>query len=192
VLAHRFDPLSSGSAVRGLLALLRTRSDIALLRTDHSGIGAVAHGAVFATVGTHTICRHLYPPNARNGHTTRADEDLTPRVFVPRLLSWRKGSVLGPIRRDFGIFDCHFLMCDGRSLRRFRQEADSAVERDARLHSLYACRDLMAEVLGEPAVARGAAWARLCAATLNAYQALRRDAGVLLKPAPALRAWSMT
>ncbi|GGT19989.1 hypothetical protein ACFFV7_27795 [Nonomuraea spiralis] len=65
VLEHRSDPLGHIRAVAGLKCLLeRATVPVSLLSTDISGLGAIAHGALWAAVGATSSLRHLYPADA--------------------------------------------------------------------------------------------------------------------------------
>lgn len=57
VLIHRGDPLSERGAVQGLRRVVQRVSGVSLLRSDHGAIGALAFGAVHASVGLTTSIR---------------------------------------------------------------------------------------------------------------------------------------
>ncbi|NJP98435.1 hypothetical protein HCN51_54975 [Nonomuraea sp. FMUSA5-5] len=65
VLEHRSDPLGSVRAIGGLKHVLeRATVPVGLLSTDISGLGAIAHGALWAAVGATSSLRQLYPADA--------------------------------------------------------------------------------------------------------------------------------
>src|SRR5206468_1530692 len=67
VLADPTNPLDRPGSVEGLLQLLGAIPSIGLLRTDLSGVAAVANGAWFGAIGTTSSSRHLVPPGRRPG-----------------------------------------------------------------------------------------------------------------------------
>ena len=84
VLIHRGDPLSERGAVQGLRRVVQRVSGVSLLRGDHGAIGALAFGAVHASVGLTTSTRHYAPP--AKGSWRRPGQSA--RLFVRPLLDW--------------------------------------------------------------------------------------------------------
>lgn len=181
------DPMGTKPAVRGLVRLLRTVPNIALLRTDLAGVGALAHGAVAAAIGTSTTVRHFVPPGRPAGGNL---QDRTPRVLVEPLLTWVTGSLLAQYVRDGGMLNCECAVCYGRSLRRFGVE-DPAVTAEAMAHSILVWRTVADTVLGAAPQRRAVVWGMRCQYAVDKHHELKaRSKVALVDPPPYLRAWT--
>lgn len=142
--------------------------EVAVLRTDLAGIGAMASGAASTSIGLSAALRHTVAAGGR----AFAQQDRTPRVLVDRLLSWPRGSQLAQVVRDDGILTCECPVCHGRPLRRFaREDAESVGE--AATHSVLTWRAIADRMLAAPPNGRRAAWLQACADALDEHAALR-------------------
>jgi hypothetical protein len=180
------DPLGGQKAVAGLVEMLRAmHHEVAVLRTDLAGIGAMAFGAAAASIGLSAALRHTVAAGGR----AFAQQDRTPRVLVDRLLSWPRGSQLAQVVRDNGILTCECPVCHGRSLRRFARE-DAEVIGEAATHSVLTWRAIADRMLAVPPAGRRAAWLQACADALDEHAALRARSRIGLQVPDYLNSWT--
>ncbi|HET9873903.1 MAG TPA: hypothetical protein VFP89_15065 [Propionibacteriaceae bacterium] len=112
---HRDDPFGAKGTVQGLLEVLQTPAPVGLLRCDVSAVGALAHGAVVAAVGTSTGLRHIFPITTGGGGPNQG----APAAVVPRALVYKQ---LNRIREavqvldDQTLWECRCSHCGGRPL----------------------------------------------------------------------------
>ena len=133
VLIHRGDPLSERGAVQGLRRVVQRASGVSLLRSDHGAIGALAFGALHASVGLTTSTRHYAPP--AKGSWRRPGQSA--RLFVRPLLDWFLASDVAGWTAAGQAIICRLPCCNGQSLARF---LDPDV--DADWHNMNALADL--------------------------------------------------
>ena len=133
VLIHRGDPLSERGAVQGLRRVVQRVSGVSLLRGDHGAIGALAFGAVHASVGLTTSTRHYAPP--AKGSWRRPGQSA--RLFVCPLLDWFLASDVAGWTAAGKAIVCHLPCCNGQSLARFLDP-----DLDADWHNMNALADL--------------------------------------------------
>lgn len=181
--AHAGDPFATRLAVRGLVRLAREVPRLLLLRTDLAGLGALAHGAEAAAIGVSTTTRHFVPPGS-SGFASVADG--SPRVLVPRLLSYVKASRLERQAADEALA-CDCRVCEGASVARF---ADPAFAGQADVHSVLAWRRLADDLIAQTRARRPGWWARRCAAALDEHEALEARGGLPAEPPAYLRWWA--
>jgi hypothetical protein len=198
VLAAPFDPLTAVDAVMGLKELVDVGMAggryLELLRTDLAAIPFAALGGRLGCVGLSTSTRHHglpFSPSQRRSHEKRQS---WPLVFVPRLVSWQRGNVLGALEPwdGSGLTDCDCWHCAGRSLLRFdgewpdRPPAD--LLEDAREHDLASWTGLARRVLADDDPF--GAWLAACRTALHqAAQVLARTK-VKVEPSTAIRRWA--
>lgn len=115
ILEHKDDPCGAAGVVDGLIHLLHGANvPILFLRTDTSALGAIAHGAVAAGVGTHSGLRHNFPIPLKPGGSP---ERLA--FVVPDLLTYvqadrfAKAYLLSP---TLPMWQCACWLCRGRNL----------------------------------------------------------------------------
>lgn len=155
MLSKRQDPLDSTAAVEGLIELVTTLQEVVILRCDHGALGAIAHGAKGAAIGQAPSSRHYVPP----GQSGWADvEDKTPRVFLPQVAAWWKGSRLGFFDGD-PLFDDRCAVCAGNSVARFEQEV---LTPEADRHSVECWSQIASELTARDSSARADYWLGLC------------------------------
>jgi hypothetical protein len=182
----QMDPLDSAPLVRGLVEFLgRLPQPVALLRTDLAGLGAVAHGASAAAIGTSGTLRHVVQPGKR----AVPQQDPTPRVLVEPLLSWIRGSQLEQVERHEGLLDCNCAICYGRSVRRFGNPEPASV-REATMHSVLVWRAVADRVLSSSTRARAARWVQACEDALELHDRLRAISQVDLWVPAYLKSWA--
>jgi hypothetical protein len=186
ILAHPDDPLGSKPAVEALVHLLRQVPAIALLRTDLAGLGALSVGAIFAGIGITTSLRHLVPFGVPAGGTRG---DRSPRVLVPPLLAYKKGSWLAQLEDDDGILDCTCGICASRTLRRFD---DPALATEAHRHSVLSWRGIADRLLAVHSDQRPGAWAAMCSAAVDMHEELGDLTGIPMSAPDYLKAWATT
>ncbi|HEV8653804.1 MAG TPA: hypothetical protein VG276_31505 [Actinomycetes bacterium] len=178
------DPLDNTRAVEGLVEIVQSVDRVAVLRCDHGALGAYAFGALGGSIGVGTSTRHF----TAHGEGGWADlSDPTPRVFLPFLMAWWKGSRL-PYYEGDPLFDCCTCsVCDGASLVRFQ---DERLEPEADAHSV-ACWSAIALELAElEAARRPERWVDLCRQAYARHDDIEdRHDGLLQPPSKQLKAW---
>jgi len=134
---HSGDPFGSKDAVRGLLHVLATPVQTALLRTDLSAVAAVAAGARFGAVGTTSTLRHIWPP--KGGGPAQPGVS----VLVPRLMSYHRLERLAPVAAQVpaDYFWCHCEICQGGAV------FDQVSDRTAPEHSIGAIAAFAVDLL---------------------------------------------
>ena len=177
------DPLGHPGAVHGLVELLRSVDDVAILRCDLGAVGAVAHGASMGAIGTSTTVRHAVPPG-RNAGGRRNDP--SPSVFVTKLLDFRRGSLLEEFPREASP-TCELVCCQGQQLRRFNGKHAGA---EARRHNRIAIGDVIGRIVQTPPELRAEAFKAMCAAAEYAVAELASAARRPLKLRPQIKAWA--
>ena len=177
------DPLGRPGAVTGLVYLLKSVGDIAVLRCDLGGIGAAVHGASVGTVGTSTTVRHAVPPGQKAGGAPR---DTTPSVFVPKLLDFKLGSLLDSFPREASP-TCELECCEGAALRRFNGEHMNA---EARRHNRLAIGEIVHTVMSAEDSQRARIFKTMCIDAEHEAHALSMSARRLLRVRPQVAAWA--
>jgi hypothetical protein len=177
------DPLDNAHAVEGLVRIVQSVDRVAVLRCDHGALGAYAFGAFGGAIGMSTSTRHFTVPDTpgRADHT-----DPTPRLFLPFLMAWWKGSRL-PYYEGDPLFDsCPCSVCDGESLVRFQ---DERLKPEADAHSV-ACWSAMAHELAKTEPARRSEyWLYLCRQAYAYLDDLEDRYERLHPPSKQLKAW---
>lgn len=186
-LEHKKDPLSSAQAVRGLQAVLGCRVPVLILRCDVSALGALAHGAVAAAVGTSTGLRHIFPvvPDDKNRPIPRKTS-----AVVPALLGY---STLDKIERGVladptsPVWHCDCTVCYGRTMDWILNSATP--DADAYRHSLAALAEAAHQLMGLPTRAdRCTSWRAQCQHAQARHFEIE-DSASAWEPAAALAAW---
>jgi hypothetical protein len=185
-----FDLFATQEHVEALLACIRAATgEVALLRCDLSGIGAVANGAALAAIGSSTAVRHLFLPmkKSKTPKTKRGDgaDGRGCALLVPALVSYQFAAELAYIPPNDPVQQCPCSVCGGRSLDRFNQPGLVA---EADLHSVVAWHDLVDKVMhGQPSAA--VAWKKVCGHAVDEFDALEGRTGRLLNQPGFLTAW---
>ena len=177
------DPLGLRGAVNGLVYLLNSVGDIAVLRCDLGGIGSAVHGASVGTVGTSTVVRHAVPPGQKAGGAPR---DTTPSVFVPKLLDFKLGSLLDSFPREASP-TCELECCEGSVLRRFNGEHMNA---EARRHNRLAIGEIIHKVLSAEDSQRAGIFKAMCVDAEHEAHVLSMSARRRLRVRPQVAAWA--
>ena len=115
VLAHRGDPLSISGSTQGLRRVASRVSPLSLLRSDHGAVGALAFGAVHASIGLGTSTRHYAPPDSRPWRGPGSSA----RIFVRPLLDWFLVSNIAGWAAAGNDVVCPLVCCNGQRLERF-------------------------------------------------------------------------
>ena len=197
VLADPFDPLSARGAVDGLQELLAAASPderrVELLRTDIAGLGFAAAGGRFGAIGLSSTTRHHSLPLGRNAGRDFERRRGTPKLFVPQLLSWQQGTVLGALTPfgGAGLTECACVPCGGSDLLRFDQQWPGSVPEEiraeARDHDLHSWGTLSTGVLADsdPMLA----WRSACMAATRTTAEIADMYKVQLTIPESVRAW---
>lgn len=182
MLWHSDDPLSQPEAIEGALELVRGRGDVAVLRSDFAALGLQAHGAILGSIGVGTGTRHFTRP----GLDGAADlNDRSPRVLVPSLLSYWKGSRIESVGDD-PLLRCDCRVCDGEPLGRF---ADPALKIQAAEHSVECWSRLADELRQTPESQRESWWGAKVTEALRHIVELEDRLYVPQPPSKQLTSW---
>ena len=160
VLIHRGDPLSERGAVQGLRRVVQRVSGVSLLRSDHGAIGALAFGALHASVGLRTSTRHYAPP--AKGSWRRPGQSA--RLFVRPLLDWFLASDVAGWTAAGQAMICHLPCCNGRSLAQFLDP-----DLDADWHNMNALANLADYVINADAAHRATEFLNECRSATEWY-----------------------
>jgi len=159
VLADRADPLAVGGAVAGLRWVAQRVPQLIILRSDHGAIGAVAFGAVHASIGLNTSTRHF----ATSAMRPRRLPGGSSRVFIRPLVDWFRSSEIAGWTAAGLDLSCRLSCCNGAELARFLDD-----DLDATWHNMNALADF-AEVLNVNAEDRGLEFLNDCRAAAALY-----------------------
>ena len=181
--ADRNDPLGRVGAVKGLVALLHSVEDVAILRCDLGALGAVAHGASIGAVGTSSTVRHVVPPGQR---ARRFPADKSSSVFLRELLDFKLGSFLDEFPQEASP-TCDLECCQGRRLRRFNGKHAVAA---ARTHNRVAIGEVAREILELTTDLRPDIFTAMCRRAEYAVAHLSVAARRPLAVRPQVRAWA--
>lgn len=155
VLADSFDPLKGAGRIAGFRRIVSWAAAagrrLDLLRTDLAGIPAVIDGVTSAAIGLGASTRHYglpLPPNQREDYESRQH---SPLVFVPKLMHWQRGHVLGaldPWRSEIDLAACSCAACvaAGDGLLRFDMQYRTQppeVRKALKAHTMHAVHDLV-------------------------------------------------
>ncbi|MBW3663381.1 MAG: hypothetical protein KY469_09805 [Actinobacteria bacterium] len=183
MLEKAMDPLDTVQAVEGLVTLVTELESVAVFRCDHGALGAMAFGATGGSIGIGTSTRHFLDPDDNSW----ADfTDRTPRVFLPFIMGWWKGSRLAYYEEDPMFRSCSCPVCRGASLARFQ---DEALRAEADAHSVACWADLARRLQDEDPGHRADAWLRLCQTAYDNLDAIEDTSGLLQAPSRQLKAW---
>lgn len=179
-LGHAKDPFSAQSVVGTVIELL-AGNNVQTRRTDLSGIGALAFGAVGASIGTSATLRHVYPPKKGGGATSEWWSTL-----VPKTMGWRTHDRVMDAASTFVdhvFWDCECAYCYGRSVAFAVRTAEAAISHN------YATISMLAErVLSSSDPRR--TWLAMCQhAQTYAYEVMA-ESGPGWEPQDFLGAWS--
>ena len=183
VLAHPAAPLSATSAVDGLITLVSNVSDVAILRTDHGGLGAIVYGAQHAALGLLGTYRHFVPVGQQGGGKL---DDRTARVFIREMLDWFTALTIAGWGALSWDLRCDLTCCDGQRLDRF---FDERLEHEAMVHNRTALAYLAEEILSAPRDERRRAFSAMCSQALTRYGAMGK-LSMVTKPKPQLVQWA--
>ncbi len=184
MLGKEQDPLDNTRAVEGLVEIVQSVDRVAVLRCDHGALGAYAFGAAGGSIGIGTSTRHFVPSD---GEGWADISDPTPRVFLPLLMTWWKGSRL-PYYEGDPLFDsCPCTVCNGASLIRFQ---DERLKPEAAAHSVACWSAIALELAKSERVRRSERWVDLCREAYARLDELEdRHDGLLQPPSKQLKAW---
>lgn len=159
VLADRADPLAVGGAVAGLRWLSQRVAELSVLRSDHGALGAVAFGAVHASIGLNTSTRHFATAAMR----PRKLPGGSSRVFVRPLIDWfRASEIAGWVAAGVDL-TCRLPCCGGADLARFLDD-----DLDATWHNMNSLADFAA-VLSVNREDRGIEFLAECRSAASRY-----------------------
>ncbi len=183
VLAHPTDPLSVGSAVHGLLAVIQGVDNVSILRTDHGGLGAIVYGARHAAVGLIPSYRHFVPVGKSGGGKT---DDPTARVFIREMMDWFTALTISGWGTMSWDLRCHLGCCGGQRLDRF---FDPRFENQAMVHNRTTLAQLADDVLDAPRNERRRLFGEICSQALDRYGAMGK-LSMVTQPKQQLLQWA--
>lgn len=160
VLADRADPLAVGGAVQGLRRLAQSIPQLSILRSDHGALGAVAFGAVHASIGLNTSTRHFAAAAMRPRRLPGGSS----RVFVRPLLDWFRASEIAGWSAAGVDLRCNLPCCSGAGLDRFLDD-----DVDATWHNLNALADFADVVFSVNEEDRAIEFLNACRAAASRY-----------------------
>jgi hypothetical protein len=160
VLADRGDPLSLNGAVPGLRQLVARVPRLSLFRTDHGGVGALAFGAVHASMGLTTTTRHF----AAAGMSPRRIVDNTARLFVRSILDWFRAAEIAGWTAAGSDFSCRLSCCAGAPLSQYLDP-----DLDATFHNMNSLADFADYILDADPTDRPALYLATCHAAISRY-----------------------
>lgn len=160
VLADRADPLAVGGAVQGLRRLAQSIPQLSILRSDHGALGAVAFGAVHASIGLSTSTRHYATAAMR----ARRVPGGSSRVFVRSLVDWFRASEIAGWSAAGVDLRCNLQCCNGAGLDRFLDE-----DVDATWHNMNALADFADVIFSVNEEDRAIEFLNTCRAAASGY-----------------------
>lgn len=181
-LADPNDPLAHPGAVRGLASLVATVPDLILLRSDIGALGAIAHGAAMAAIGTSTSVRHVVPP----GKSAGGGRTGFPSVFWPELMDWKLADGIGRLPARLRP-RCHLACCNGGTLDEF---AGLRTPAEARVHNLHALAHVTSQLLDVSPPHRATAFKQACAAAVSLAGLIETRGKQPFPPRPQVVAWA--
>lgn len=183
MVGKHMDPLDDARAVEGIVEVAQRISDVALLRCDHGALGGYAFGAIGGSIGVGTSTRHYVPIGERSYKDLG---DPTPRLLVPSLLQWWKGSKLAYYEGD-PLFNCvPCAICEGASLARFQ---DESLKMEAAAHSVEVWSAIGEQLVASEPDRRPDAWIGLCKRAYDRLAELEDRHGRLHPASKQLKAW---
>lgn len=183
VLAHAGDPLSASGAVDALLALAKRFPSLSILRSDHGSIGAVAFGAIHASIGLTTTYRHFVPIGTRAGGRPG---DRTSRLFLWDLMDWFTVATIAGWGATGVSLRCYFDCCGGAELLRF---FDPLLDEAASNHNRTVLGALAEDILNAPVDDRPRRFASRCADAVALYGPMGKFSNTI-EPKDQLVQWA--
>ncbi|GIT78470.1 hypothetical protein LLS1_01390 [Leifsonia sp. LS1] len=164
-LNNKGNALDDAACLHGYRSLFEQVPNAIAWRTDHNGLGAVAHGAAAAVIGFRASLRHI----SVEGDFSRSPENKHPQVFVPDLMMWGKSDFLrATYFTTVPAAGCTCGGCKGAAPDRFRDTPADILA--GNLHNVDAFLADSRAMLTDPAGARE--WWRQ--RILTAVQAMER------------------
>jgi hypothetical protein len=182
-LADPKDPLEHRGAVRGLATLASEAADLMILRCDMGALGAIAHGATVAAIGTGTSVRHVVPA----GRRAHGSGNPLPNVFVESLLDFRSLERLAQLP-DRLKPECALTCCGGAQLDRFLYKDDAP---GVRIHNLHALANVADRILGSDDDARPSLWTEMAREAVVEAQRIHMEAGQPFAVRRQIEAWAI-
>ncbi len=174
---HAKDPFGVRYVTRGFLELLTVSVPVLLLRSDVSALGALAHGAHSAAIGTTTRLRRIPP---RTGRGAVGFGSL--RAFVPPLMGHHPLDSMSRLA-PYWHCDCH--ECGGNMLTDLTKTPRPEVS--AFRHSLSAQLKLWSSLRADRSVVDG--WLAHCGQALSVHRRLATTLPTWYPPAN-LHSWT--
>jgi hypothetical protein len=168
--ADKRDPMDNKGVPEGLRRVIDTHGDkIIVWKTDLAGIDALTRGALGTSVGVVASLRHSSPPG---GFGQKINErDLTPQVFLPKLLRYMRASHLhDEVFASTKPWTCDCSACCGKPVDRFTGSTEDL--REAAIHNALAITGLHQRIISVPMAVRTAAWRETLESALVAHQEL--------------------
>lgn len=156
ILGGQYNPTDAyPSVMKNLRRLYQEIGRVGAWRTDPvTALDAMAHGALFAGIGSSGKLRHLVPP----GQPTKSSGGgFKPSIFIPDLLAFARADTLTRRWANSEPLRCWCTICQGRPLDRFDSE-EPDVDTEARAHNAAAWSKLWTQLRAQPAGAGRQRW----------------------------------
>ncbi|WP_319446119.1 MULTISPECIES: hypothetical protein [unclassified Mycobacterium] len=180
------DPFDQPGAVAGLVEILRADSPVLLLRSDAAAVGALAHGAAGAAVGTTSTYRHIYPLRDGGGGANHLS------FLIPALLGYFLNTRFENAYRldpSLAAWTCECTYCAGRDLTWIASDPhppDAAFQ-----HSVAALADIGHALSAAVSTGQSAAsaWTQMCLYAQLEHFAVGEATDGLWIPKDSLAQW---
>ncbi|WP_288338296.1 hypothetical protein [uncultured Gordonia sp.] len=174
------DPFDQPGMVAGLVEVLRAQTPVLLLRSDTAALGALAHGAAGAAMGSSSAYRHLYP-NLGGGGTAPTS------FIVPELLGYISQIAFDNARRQAHELDawiCECSRCHGADLKWINGDRDAAFG-----HSICAAAMLGEQLAPTERDAAALLWTSMCQTAQAKHHEVLEATGDWKGLKPSLQQW---
>lgn len=185
---HPNDPFAQLASVRGLASLLdRTAVPVALLRSDTSALGAVAHGAQAGAFGVRSSLRHLYEP-PKPGRGFKPPNTVATALWKPGLYMVKVDRLAAAYARtpDEPLWVCECSVCRGRTADWLHLDASEGEVLAHTLELVLDARDGLASLPAGPL--RRMSWTAMCQHAEFQFQSAAAEV-VRWQVPPAIKWW---
>lgn len=182
-LNNRNNALDDADCLHGYRIFFEEIPNAIAWRTDHNGLGAIAHGAAAAVIGVRASLRHI----AVQGDVSRSPKNKHPHVFIPDLMLWGKSNDLrANLFTTIPARGCASGSCAGASPDRFRDTEEDVLA--AHLHNVDVFLADREAMLGSADAADW--WRQRISGAVDAMEAFKtRAQKPRLRPRPDIENW---
>lgn len=182
IVEDKKDPFDQRGMVAGLVEVLHAQTPVLLLRSDTAALGALAHGAAGAAMGSSSAYRHLYPISSGSGPIPQVS------FIVPALLGYFSTITFDnahQVAPDLSAWVCDCRLCGGVDLAWINGDSDDAFE-----HSICAAAMLGEQLAPTETLSAAQLWSSLCqsAQTMH-HEVFEATGGTWKGLKPSLQQW---